>query len=143
MGYYHIANWGVGGEPAHNSSSFSYISFFGTIGLVLLVPLLTIRLPVQQDSFNWSRCFQYCWRGCRARSTGPAASNTAVGSAVHDLLVQLLATRLPAQQDTLYCTRFFQYSCWCYRTRSTTGPTVSNTTAGAVVLVQPVLLLAI
>ena len=36
MGFHHIANWRVGGESVHNSSSFSYISLFGTINIQIL-----------------------------------------------------------------------------------------------------------
>ena len=36
MGFHHIANWRVGGESAHNSSSLSYISLFGTINIQIL-----------------------------------------------------------------------------------------------------------
>ena len=36
MGFRHIANWRVGGEFAHTSSSFSYISLFGTINIQIL-----------------------------------------------------------------------------------------------------------
>ena len=36
MGFYHIANWRVGAESAHNSSFFSYIALFGTINIQIL-----------------------------------------------------------------------------------------------------------
>ena len=36
MGFRHIANWRVGGESAHKSSSFSYISLFDTINIQIL-----------------------------------------------------------------------------------------------------------
>ena len=36
MGFHHIANWRVGAESAHNSSSFSYIALFGTINIQIL-----------------------------------------------------------------------------------------------------------
>ena len=36
MGFHNIANWRVGAESAHNSSSFSYISLFGTINIQIL-----------------------------------------------------------------------------------------------------------
>ena len=36
MGFHHIANWRVGAEFAHNSSSFLYIALFGTINIQIL-----------------------------------------------------------------------------------------------------------
>ena len=36
MGFHHIANWRVGGKSAHNASSFSYTSLFGTINVQIL-----------------------------------------------------------------------------------------------------------
>ena len=36
MGFRYIAHWRVGGESAHNSSSLSYISLFGTINIQIL-----------------------------------------------------------------------------------------------------------
>ena len=37
MEFYHIANWRVGAESGHNSSSFSYITLFGTIIFIYLI----------------------------------------------------------------------------------------------------------
>ena len=36
MGFHHVANWRVGGKPAHNAPSFSYTSLFGTINIQIL-----------------------------------------------------------------------------------------------------------
>ena len=36
MGFHHIANWRVGGESAHDATSFSYTSLFGTINIQVL-----------------------------------------------------------------------------------------------------------
>ena len=36
MGFHHIANWRVGGESAHDATSFSYTSLFGTTNIEVL-----------------------------------------------------------------------------------------------------------